>query len=164
MTAKTIEITVLNDLEIRTRRAFNAPRRLLFDAHFRPELVRRWINGPDGWEMDKCEVDLRPGGRYRFELRRTDGPGTMGWGGTFLEVEAPERVVHTELFDEDWTGGETTVTILFRELAPDRSEVELTVRYASKEGRDMALSTGMEDGMEMGYAHIDALVASGEWR
>jgi uncharacterized protein YndB with AHSA1/START domain len=164
MTTNTLELTVLNDLEIRTRRAFNAPRRLVFDAHTKPELLKRWLFGPDGWSLETCVVDLRPGGTYRYEMRRNGGPETMGWGGTFLEVDAPERVVHTELFDEDWTGGETRVTNIYRELPGGRSEVEVTVRYASKEGRDMALSTGMTDGMEMSYARIDALVASGEWK
>jgi uncharacterized protein YndB with AHSA1/START domain len=179
MTTNALELTVLNDLEIRTRRVFNAPRRLVFDAHTKPELLKRWLFGPDGWSLETCEIDLRAGGRFRYVMQRSDGrtdgefqhvtrpedgPETMGWGGEFLEVVAPERIVHTELFDEDWTDGATTVTTLFRDLPGGKCEVEMTVRYASLKGRDMALATGMTEGMEMGYARVDALIASGEWK
>ncbi len=163
-----LNVELMGDRELRITRTFDARRQLVFDAHTKPELLKRWLTGPDGWEMAVCEVDLRAGGSFRYELRRNGepveegwdgGPEAMGWGGKFLEVDPPARIVHTELFDEDWTGGETRVTILFRELSPDRTELEMTVLYASKEAREAALQTGMTDGMEMSYVKLDAMCA-----
>lgn len=159
MNPNTLKVTLPSDREARITRVFNAPRRLVWNAHVKPELVRRWVTGPEGWKMEVCKVDLRAGGSFRYELSKSDGTESMGWGGKFLEISEPEKIVHTELFDEDWTGGETTVTIRFRELAPDKTELDMTVVYVSKEARDAALQTGMTEGMEMSYKNMDALLA-----
>jgi uncharacterized protein YndB with AHSA1/START domain len=82
----------------------------------------------------------------------------MGLRGTYREVVPPDRLVHTEIFDEDWTGGETTVTITFTEK-DGKTTCAMTVLYSSKEARDGALKTGMTDGMEMGYARLDRILA-----
>jgi uncharacterized protein YndB with AHSA1/START domain len=138
-------------------RAFNAPRQLVWEAHTKPEYVRRWLLGPGGWSMPVCEIDLKVGGRYRYVWRHADGR-EMGMGGVFREIRAPERIVTTELFDKDWTGGETLVTQLFAERGM-KTELSMTVLYSSLEARDNALKTGMTDGMEAGYARLDVLLA-----
>ena len=61
-----------NEREIVFTRGFKAPRQLVFDAHTKPELVRQWMLGPDGWTMPVCEIDLRPEGKFRYEWK---GPG-----------------------------------------------------------------------------------------
>jgi uncharacterized protein YndB with AHSA1/START domain len=157
MAAPTISVTTPSDREIVVTRAFQASARLVWDAHTRPELVRCWLLGPTGWTMPVCEIDLRVGGRYRYEWRKNDGR-TMGLGGAFRVVEAPHRLVHTELFDEDWTGGETLVTHLFAERA-GATTLTMIILYASKAARDGALKTGMTDGMDKGYARLDAMLA-----
>ncbi len=60
-TAETLTVTTPSDREIVMTRVFNAPRRLVFDAHTKPELVKRWLLGPPGWSMPVCEIDLRVG-------------------------------------------------------------------------------------------------------
>jgi uncharacterized protein YndB with AHSA1/START domain len=154
---KPLEIATPSDREVRITRDFDAPRELVWDCHTKPELVRRWLAGPPGWTMTVCEIDLRVGGRYRYVL---SGPGgeEMGWGGTYREVVRPERIASTELFDQDWTGGETLVGMRFDEAA-GRTAVTVTVLYASKEARDGAIATGMTDGMEAGYQLLDQLLA-----
>jgi uncharacterized protein YndB with AHSA1/START domain len=152
-----LEITTPSEREVAMTRTFTARRALVFDAHTKPELVRRWLLGPPGWSMPTCEIDLRVGGKYRYVWKNDDGR-TMGMGGTFREVKRPERLVTTELFDEDWTGGETLVTITFAEK-DGRTIVTTMIVYSSKEARDGALKTGMADGMEAGYARLDALLA-----
>ena len=154
-----LEVSMPNDLEAVVTRSFDAPRALVWDCHTKPELVKRWLLGPPGWTMPVCEIDLRVGGTYRYVWRNGKGQD-MGMGGTFREVVPPERIVTTELFDEDWTGGETTVTQVFTERA-GKTTLTLTVRYASTQARDAALTTGMTDGMEMGYARLDTLLAAG---
>jgi uncharacterized protein YndB with AHSA1/START domain len=83
----------------------------------------------------------------------------MGMGGVFREIARPRRVVTNELFDQDWTGGETLVTTEFTERA-GRTTSTITVIYASKEAREGALATGMTDGMEAGYQRLDELLAA----
>lgn len=156
--ANTLQVTAPSDREIVMTRVFDAPRQLVFDAHTKPDLVRRWLLGPPGWTMPVCEIDLRVGGRFRYVWRKDDG-AEMGMGGVFREIVRPERIVHTELFDQDWTGGETVSTTRFTER-DDRTTLTITTLYSSKEARDGALKSGMTDGMEAGYARLDELLAA----
>jgi len=82
------------------------PRHLGFDAFTKPELVKRWLLGPDGWTMPICEIDLRIGGTYRNVWRKESTGAEMGFGGVFREVVRPEKRVATEKFDEEWYAGE----------------------------------------------------------
>lgn len=158
MGANKLDITLPTDREIVITRSFDAPRNLVWDCHTKPELVRRWMLGPPGWEMPVCEIDLRVGGKYRYEWLDKGRGKTMGMGGTFTVVTAPERMDAREKFDDDWTGGETTTRSVFTEKSR-RTTLTLTVLYASKEARDGAAATGMTDGMEMGYSRLDEVLS-----
>lgn len=147
------------DREIVITRELDAPRELVFDAFTKPELLKKWLFGPPGWSMVVCEMDVRPGGKYRWVWRNTDGR-EMGMGGVHREVVVPERIVNTQLFDEDWTGGEVIGTMVFKTLGP-KTLLTNTLLYASSEARAMAMSTPMADGMEMGYCRLDAMFAAG---
>lgn len=145
-----------DDLKIVITRAFDASRDLVFDCLTKPDLVKRWMTGPPGWTMPVCEIDLRVGGKYRYVWRNTEGHD-MGMGGVYREIAAPERLVSNELFDEDWTGGETVATQTLAER-DGRTTLTTTVVYSSTAARDAALKTGMTDGMEMSYAKLDSLL------
>ena len=151
-------VTTPTDREIVMTRVFNAPRKLVFDAWTKPELVRRWLLGPPGWTMPVCEIDLRVGGAYRFEWLGQDG-SVMGMGGIYREIVIPQRIVNTQLFDQDWTGGETLGTLL---LVEHDGKTTLTnkVLYSSREARDGALKTNMAEGVEAGYARLDEIFKS----
>jgi uncharacterized protein YndB with AHSA1/START domain len=151
-------VTTPTETSIVFTRDFHAPRALVFQAFTTPELLRRWMVGPDGWSMPVCEVDLRPGGRFRYVWKKASGT-EMGMGGTFVAVEPPERIVHRELFDADWTGGETTVTTVLEER-DGLTRMTLTVEYSSRTARDGALATGMTSGMETSYARLDGMLAA----
>ena len=157
--ADALDITLLSDREIVITRSFDAPRDLVWDAHTKPALVRRWLLGPPGWEMPVCDIDLRAGGRYRYEWEDKGRGKTMGMGGIFTEVVKPERIGSREKFDDDWTGGETVNLQVFTE-AGGKTKSVLTVLYASKEARDGAAASGMTDGMKAGYARLDEVLAS----
>ncbi|MPZ23392.1 MAG: ATPase [Dehalococcoidia bacterium] len=137
-------------------RVFDAPRRLVFEAWTKPELLQRWLLGPEGWSMPVCEVDLREGGSFRFVWRNDDGR-EMGMGGVYREIVPPERLVHTELFDEDWTEGETVVTTVLTEDG-GKTTMTSTVRYSSEAARDAALATGMTDGVAVTYDRLAELL------
>ena len=73
-----LKVTMPSDREIAMTRVFDAPRTLVFDAHTKPELVKRWLLGPPGWTMPVCEIDLRVGGKYRWVWRSDNDGSTMG--------------------------------------------------------------------------------------
>jgi uncharacterized protein YndB with AHSA1/START domain len=158
MNTRTLKITRPSDRELAMTRVFDAPRRLVFDALTKPELVQRWLLGPEGWAMPVCEIDLRVGGRFRYVWRNASGK-EMGMGGVYREIAPSERIVHTELFDEDWTGGETLVTTVLTEQ-DERTTLTMTVLYSSREARDAALKTPMEEGVAASYDRLAELLAS----
>jgi uncharacterized protein YndB with AHSA1/START domain len=96
-------------------RVFNAPRRAVFDALTKPELVKRWLVGPPGWSMVVCDIDLKVGGTYRYLWRRHSDGADVAMGGVFRELVPPERTVQTERFDEDGNPGESLVTTVLTE-------------------------------------------------
>lgn len=153
-----LKVTTPTDREVVMTRDFDAPRLLVWKAWTTPALLKQWLFGPDGWTLAVCDMDLRPGGALRWVWRRPGG-AEMGLRGVYREVTPPERIVHTELFDDDWTGGETLVTLVLTERA-GRTTAAMTVLYASREARDGALKTGMEHGMGAGYDRLETLLAS----
>lgn len=155
-----LEVTLPNDREVRVVRTFNAPRQLVWDAHTKPDLVQKWMLGPPGWSMPVCEMDVRPGGKYRWRWKSEEDGKQFGFFGTFEEVSAPAKLSHDEYYDPGDVGGAMPAGDPCRvalELSETRGVTTLvcTMRFASKEARDGAVSTGMTDGMEMGYARLD---------
>jgi uncharacterized protein YndB with AHSA1/START domain len=158
MNADTLSVTMPTDREVQVTRSFNAPRRLVFEALTTPALLMRWMHGPNGWTLAVCEVDLRVGGSFRYVWRKANGR-EMGMGGVFREIVRPERIVHNEIFDDDWTGGETTVTTILTERQA-ATTLTVTILYASKDARDAALKTNFASGMEAGYKVMEEVLAS----
>jgi uncharacterized protein YndB with AHSA1/START domain len=154
----TLKLTTPTDREIVMTRIFNAPRSLVFDAMTKPDLLKRWLTGPPGWVMVVCEVDLTVGGKYRYVWRGPDGKD-MGMGGVHREIVRPERIVCTQLFDEDWTGGEAVGTLVLTERA-GKTTLTNTMLYASREARDAVLKTPMDQGVAMSYDRLAELLAA----
>jgi len=150
----TMKMTTPSDREVRFTRYFDAPRDLVWEAMTSPEYLPQWMLGPDGWIMDICEVDLRPGGAYRYGWRKTNGK-TMEITGVFNEVKPPELLVSTENWGEGWP--EALNTMQFTE-ENGRTLMTLTVLSPTKESRDAAIETGMITGMEMSYARLDEIL------
>lgn len=155
-TGRQVEAATPSDREVVITRAFDASRELVFDAFVRPDLFSRWLLGPPGWTMPVCELDPREGGALRVVWRGADGT-EMGLRGIYREVVRPERIVHTEVFDQDWTGSETLVTTAFAERE-GRTTVAMTILYVSRDARDAALRVGMERGLAASYDRLDGLL------
>jgi uncharacterized protein YndB with AHSA1/START domain len=153
-----LKLEARGEREIVITRAFDAPRRLVFDAFSKPELVRQWLLGPPGWSMPVCEIEFRVGGRYRYVWRRDNGD-EMGVGGVYKEIVAPERIVATERFDQSWYPGEGLGTILLVEQGA-RTLMTQTLTYESREARDGVLKSPMESGVAISYDRLETLVAS----
>lgn len=149
-----LHIERVSETELGFSRRFAAPPALVYQAHLEPRLLRRWL----GVHMPLvvCEVDARVGGRFRYVWQHASGE-PMGMGGSFLELEPGVRIVHTELFDEDWTGGPARVTTLFQ---PDAvgCRLEHTVAYASAEALEGVLRSGMADGMSKSFDVLDEVL------
>ena len=132
-------VTTPNDLEIRVERVFDAPRAHVFSVWTDPALIPEWWG--DGTVVE--EMDVRPGGRWRFRTSY----GLVE--GEFREVEAPERLVQT--FQNHLQ------TLEFEDLG-DRTKLTQTMRFATTEERDTTMQYGVEEGAKSGFARIDEVL------
>jgi uncharacterized protein YndB with AHSA1/START domain len=150
------KITTPSDREIQITRVFDAPRELVFEAYTNPELVPRWLLGPEGWSMPVCEIDLRPGGAWHYVWRQTDG-ATMEMRGVYREIVPPSRIVTTESWGGDWP---ETVNTLELSEHNGKTTLKMTILYTTTEARDAALKTGIEAGIGMSFARLDKYLAA----
>ncbi len=147
--------------KLRVSRRFDAPRDLVWRAYTQPELVKRWMEGDAAWEMTQCEMDVREGGTYRWRWKQKDGTGEFGFHGTYHEITAPERIVNDEYYDPGTIGGsmgdycDITLTL---EEADGATMMTTLMDFHTEENRETAMSTGMSDGMEFSYQHLDKLL------
>jgi len=105
-------------------------------------------------------MDVRAGGAYKWRWRSDEDGKQFGFYGTFTEVDAPTKLVHDEYYDAGDVGGDmpsNEPAVVTLELSETNGVTTLvcTMKFASKASRDGAVSTGMTDGMEMGYARLD---------
>jgi uncharacterized protein YndB with AHSA1/START domain len=151
----TLKVTTPTDREIVLTRVFDPPRRLVFDALSKPELLKRWF-GPRGWSLVVCEVDFKVGGGFRFVLRDPDGR-QMGMRGVYRELAPPERSIHMESFD-DYPGESQVTTVLVEQGG--KTTLTATVLAASREARDAVIKSGMEHGAAETYDRLAELLPS----
>lgn len=155
--SKNVKVVAKGEREIVMTRSFQANRELVFDCFTKPELLKRWLFGPDGWILSVCEVDLRIGGKYRYVWKLEKTGTEMGAGGVYKKIDKPELLVCTEKFDETWYPGEALLT---NEFVPEgnRTNLIVTILYESKEGRDTVLKSPMEGGVEQSYNRLANLL------
>ncbi len=148
-------VTTPSAEEIRMTRLFDAPRRLVFEAMTKPEHVTEWWGRlGDGYSVPVCEIDLRPGGRWRFVNRHPNGEAAFH--GEYREITPPSRLVFTEIF-EDFPDAVSVVTSEFAD-ENGKTRMTVTVRYPSQEVRDMVISSGMSRGAGISYDRLEDLV------
>jgi uncharacterized protein YndB with AHSA1/START domain len=142
--------TTPSDTEIVMTRVFDAPRDLVFEAHTSCEHLSKWW-GPREYETVSCDVDFRPGGKWRVtHLRASDGE-EITFFGEYLEIVPPERIVWTFGFNDE-PGGPETYT--FEEHDGKTTLTSRTVS-PSKEIRDAVIASGMERGARETYERLD---------
>jgi len=140
-------VTLPTDEQILITRDFDAPKHLVFKAFTTPELVKQWWHANRG-EMTVAEIDLRPGGRWRY-VAVADGGMGVGFHGEYREIVPDERVVSTEAYEgiPDPDANATLNTATFTE-ADGRTTLTILVEAPSKEVRDAMIESGMEAGMQ----------------
>jgi uncharacterized protein YndB with AHSA1/START domain len=162
MTRPALRVVGKGEREIVMTREFNAPRRHVFDAWTKPALVERWFGRREGWTT-KAEIDLRPGGIYRFQLRDSGGREIV-LRGEYKEIVPPERIVSAEAFEgfseTGWRPEDATLSTMVFTEKDGRTTWTLTQVYPSKDVRDAVLTDpNMQSGMNEGFAAMDAVLA-----
>jgi uncharacterized protein YndB with AHSA1/START domain len=153
----TFNASIPSDREIVLTRLFDASRRLVFEAMTRPEHVRRWWGIlDDEHSVPVCEIDLRPGGKWRFVGRGPKGDYPAFYG-VYREIAPPDRLVYTEFF-EPFPDVESVITTIFTEEG-GKTRMTVTCSYPSTEVRDMVLSTGMSKGAAASYDRLEEVVS-----
>lgn len=153
---ESFQVSTPSEQEIRMTRLFDAPRQLVFEAMTQPEHVKQWWGRlGEGYSVPVCEIDLRPGGKWRFVNRHPQGEAVFY--GEYREINPPGRVVFTEIF-EPFPESVSVVTALLTEEG-GKTRLTATVRYPSREVRDMVMGTGMSHGAGISYDRLEDLVA-----
>ena len=149
-------LTLPTDTEFLVTREFNAPRHLVWQVLTEPDLIKRWWAGQRGTVTD-VTVDLRVGGAWRYVMTANEG-FEVAFHGEYREIEAPERMTHTEVF-EGMPDGDSEPSLNHYALVEQDGRTTLTVRtvVSSKEVRDMIIATGMEGGMQEAYDLVEEL-------
>jgi uncharacterized protein YndB with AHSA1/START domain len=128
----------------------------LFRAHTDPELFARWV-GPEGMGATILEWDATDNGRWRY--RAGEGDRVQYFRGSFHTV-SPEKIVQTFTW-EGMPDGVALETLTFEDLGDGRTRLHATSLCGSFEDRDAWLRSGMEIGVDDGYAALDEMLADG---
>jgi len=143
-------------LDLVLERVIDVPREAVWKAWTRPELLERWFC-PAPWRVVDCEIDLRPGGVFRTEMRGPDGE-TSGGAGCWLEVVPNEKLVWTDALlpgfrpaPEPFFSAEIRL-----EAVGTRTRYTAIARHATSEARKRHEEMGFHEGW--GRA-LDQLVA-----
>lgn len=156
----TLQITTPTDTTIVLTRDFKAPRHLVWAAMTTPDKMKRWMLPPPGLTLVVCEVEPRLGGSLKLAWRSADANPAMTLHGEWTEFSPHERMVHTETMKLG--SGEIVASLVEMHELIEKSgitQMRITQTYKSKEDRDGALASGMDEGMEACYQQLDALVA-----
>ncbi|MEJ6404734.1 SRPBCC domain-containing protein [Yoonia sp. 2307UL14-13] len=148
-------LTTEGEQHVVVTRHFAAAPADVYRAHVDPELIQRWMSGPEGWVMTECVSDARPGGKIKFAWS-DGGEGGFSLTGEYHEITPQQRIVHVERMHLPDPTPDNHVETTF---AADGVGTLLTVRMTlpDAETRAAMLETGMEQGMEASYARIDPL-------
>lgn len=141
---------------IRITRDFAATPAQLLAAHTDAELFAQWI-GPDGMQTEVTVWDARDGGEWRFVQRREGEE--YGFRGCFHQV-GEHRIVQTFTWEGE-PDGVALETLTFEDLGHGRTRLHAQSLVDSFEGRDAWLRSGMEVGVDQGYAKLDGMLADG---
>ena len=149
------KVTFPADEDILITREFEAPKHLVYRAYTTPELVSRWWPGERG-TMRSAEIDLRPGGAWRYVME-ADGGFEVAFHGEFSEVVENERLVTTEVYEGAPPGTAPALNVVTFEETDGRTTLTILTRVESREVRDAIVATGMEGGTQEGMDLLEQI-------
>ena len=155
-TSKSAVVTLPTDTQIQITREFDAPRHLVYRAYTEPALIRRWWSGERG-EVTSADVDLRPGGTWRYVMV-ANGGFEVAFHGEYQEIVLDERIVSTEVF-EGMPDAAALTTTTFTEN-DGRTTLSMLVQHSSQEHRDAHINSGMEGGMQEAMDKLEQVARS----
>lgn len=161
---KGTQLEIIDETHVAITRLVEGSRHLVWRAFTEPELLRKWMLGPDGWEMTNCQPALAAGERFRWSwapVAGTEGE-PFGFEGEALVIEEPRRMVTTERMAG--TEGPSTVNDMMLEEDDGATLITTYIEYPDVDTRDMILATGMTDGMEASYARLERVLEEGAGR
>jgi len=144
---------ILSDTKIRVTRIIRGTVDQVWEAHHNPDIMKRWLLGPDGWTMPVCDVAVNVGDHYRYEWEQQGGGNRFGFVGELRETEPKFREVTTEMMIG--MEGEPAINEMTLTPVEGGTLLSLVITYANAEMRDMVLATGMTSGMETSYARLE---------
>lgn len=149
----------LSPTSLKITRRFAAPRDLVWRAHTDPDLIRKWLLGPDGWTMTICKVDFRPGGHMHYRWEEVAGDAGFDLKAEVLEAAEPELIRHVEVMHLPDPTPPNRVETRF---APDGDGtlLTMTMQVDSAETMEAMIASGMTDGMEQSYQRLDGLTGA----
>jgi uncharacterized protein YndB with AHSA1/START domain len=152
-------VTLPSDTQILITREFDAPKDLVYRACTEPELIAKWWSGQRG-KVTSVEVDLRPGGRWRYVMLANEG-FEVAFHGEYREIVPSERVVSTEVYEAPEAGDDngTLNTVTFVE-SRGRTTLTTLVDCPSVEVRDAIIGSGMEGGMQEAFDLLEQVARS----
>jgi uncharacterized protein YndB with AHSA1/START domain len=141
------------DTHIVVTRRFAAPPELIYRAHTEPELIQRWLLGPDGWTMPTCINEAKPGGKIHYVWRSQDGH-EFYITGEYVELVPFSKLVHIERMFLPQPTPDNHIETRF---AADAGGTLMTMRMSlpDEHTRAAMLATRMADGMEASYARLE---------
>jgi uncharacterized protein YndB with AHSA1/START domain len=153
-----LTVQTRSDREIVSERTFDAPRERVFAAFVDPELIPDWW-GPHGGTTIVDQMDVRPGGAWRY-IYRDDNGEEVAFRGVYREVTPPERLAQS--FEYEPMPGHISIDIsTFEDLGDGRTKVTTVSQFHTPEERDGMLGSGMEKGMGETYDRLEELLAKG---
>ena len=145
-----LQLVLDGETDIIIRRDFTHPPARIWRALTEPHLIRQWMASRD--DMTRCEMDLRPGGSFRYEWPE------FFFSGPILAVDAPHHMVHVEHFNGDTSSGPTITTDLAQRGTGTR--MTMVMRYTNAEARAAAIANGFTDSFDEVYGRLEALLTA----
>ncbi|MBA2263772.1 MAG: SRPBCC family protein [Chloroflexi bacterium] len=140
-------------------RTFDAPREQVWKAFTDPELIPRWW-GPHGTTTTVVEMDVRPGGTWRYVSSAPDRNDVTFYG-EYLEIEPPERIRWTFMFDVEGLGAQGGSETMTLEAIGGKTKITALSHMGSIETLEGALATGMVGGAIETWDRLEAMLAEG---
>jgi uncharacterized protein YndB with AHSA1/START domain len=144
------------DKHVIVTRRFAASPEAVYRAHTDPQLIKKWLLGPDGWSMPVCISEPKPGGKIRYEWTNGKGGG-FHLTGEYLELNPYSRIVHVERMHLPDPTPDNHVETRF-EQDGEGTEMTLRMTLPDEQTRATMLATGMEGGMEKSYVRLDGML------
>ncbi|WAC21747.1 SRPBCC domain-containing protein [Luteolibacter sp. SL250] len=154
------ELTKPDNATLVIRRLLDAPAELAFDAWTTPDQIQRWMRPEPGMEIPFASMDLKPGGRFRIQMKNPEGEYYTA-AGEFHEVVRPSRLVYTWDWEVDGSGAEpgelegktSLITIEFIACGARTEFIMTHTRFATIESRD-SHAGGWGRAVETFAAHV----------